>query len=259
MQGLAGNFAKEMLRVEAFLDVMLASVNLAKLPTTGFRSRHPAALAARSLQNQLRSAPSVITVVNDGAYLTVCAEFELTIRELIVRYVELAVARCPNYQHLPASMRQWYPRGCGELLVNLSQDKFKHLTQDGIHRSLANCLGSPSKPYTLIGDAFAHNKRNFWPGEVEGHFNERLGIPKVWQKLSRDGQFQMSLGTLTAAATETVAKSKLDALLNRRNDIVHRGKSYYTASDSEVRAAAVYCTELIRALADVLVNQLAAI
>lgn len=61
------------------------------------------------------------------------------------------------------------------------------------------------------------------------------------------------------STAEMLARSKLEQLLSRRNDIVHRGKSYYTASDSEVRAAAAYCTDLTQALAETLVQQLAAI
>jgi hypothetical protein len=191
--------------------------------------------------------------------LTLCADLELALRELVIRYVECAQAKCEDYNHLPMAMRDWYPRGCAELLMSLSQDRFKHLTQAEIHRSLASCFGSPAKPYSLIGDAFAYNNRNFRPQDLDQHFRKRLGIPKIWQKLSRDSRFQSDLGAPGPATAEALARSKLEGLLNRRNDIVHRGRSYYTAGDSEVRGAAAYCVALTLALAHALDDQLGAI
>lgn len=259
MHTVAAKFAGDIQRMLALLDVMASSISLGKVPAKGLRSKHPLVAAALKLHGHLHASSTMMTVVNDGTYLTLCADFELTIRELIIRYVEGASAKCADYKHLPATMRAWYPRGCGEILVNLSQDRFKHLTQEGIHRSLASCLGSPTKPYILIGDAYVYNRRNFWPGELESHLSERLGIPKIWQKLSRRANFQSVLGSSGPAATEMLARARLDELLSRRNDIVHRGKSYYTASDSEVRGAAGYCVHLTQALAEVLGEQLAAI
>jgi hypothetical protein len=259
MLSVAAKVANDMRQVVTLLEVLAASVGVAQVSAKGFRSKHPMAKAALTLQQRFPNSLAVMTVVHDGAYLTLCADLELALRELIIRYVEQAQAKCPDYNHLPRKMRDWYPRGCGELLVNLSQDRFEHLTQLEIHRSLASCLGSPAKPYSLIGDAYAYNNRNFWPKELEQHFDERLGIPKIWQKLSRSTRFQTALGATAPGTAEMVARNKLEQLLGRRNDIVHRGKSYYTASDSEVRGAAAYCTDLTQALAELLVQQLAAI
>jgi hypothetical protein len=259
MLNVAAKVATAMRQVAMLLDVLAASVGVAQVSPKGFRSKHPLARAALSLQQRFPASSALTTVVHDGAYLTLCADFELALRELVIRYVEEAQRKCPDYNHLPQRMRDWYPRGCGELLVNLSQDRFRHLTQSEIHRSLASCLGSPAKSYFLVGDAYAYNNRNFWPNDLAQHFDERLGIPKIWQKLSRNGRLQVALGCNVPATAEMLARKKLEGLLSRRNDIVHRGKLYYTASDSEVRAAASYCTDLTQAVAEMLVEQLAAI
>src|SRR6266852_1986891 len=103
----------------------------------------------------------------------------------------------------------------------------------------------------MLGEAFSDNERNFWPYEIESDF-KRIGIEKIWQKLSRESNMQDAFGTSKEIATEQHAKSKLDELLQRRNDIIHRGKTYYTPSESEVRDCATFFKLLITNLAEVM-------
>jgi RiboL-PSP-HEPN len=117
---------------------------------------------------------------------------------------------------------------------------------------------SKSGGYNLVGEAFSDNENNFWPREIETCF-ERIGIEKIWQKLSREVDFQSVLGARDAEGTEQRARRKLEDLLRRRNHMVHRGKSYYTPSESEVRDCIIFLKSLIRNLAEVMEKQISAI
>ena len=87
----------------------------------------------------------------------------------------------------------------------------------------------------------------------------RLGIEKIWQKLSREIDFQNALGAHNAAGTEQRARLKLEEMLRRRNDVVHRGKTYYTPSESEVRDCIAFLKALIKNIAEVMEKQIEAI
>jgi pyrroloquinoline quinone (PQQ) biosynthesis protein C len=112
---------------------------------------------------------------------------------------------------------------------------------------------------TLLGEAFSDNERNFWPDDIENCFKERLGIEKIWKKLSRESQLQSALGTSNESMAEQLARKRLNELLERRNDIIHRGRSYYTASQSEVRQYVTFAKNLVEVLAEVMEKQLTAI
>ena len=77
--------------------------------------------------------------------------------------------------------------------------------------------------------------------------------------MSREVDFQSALGARDAIGTEQRAKRKLDELLKRRNDVVHRGKSYYTPSESEIRESIVFFKSLIINLAEIMEKHIAAI
>jgi hypothetical protein len=65
---------------------------------------------ALALQRHLRGGVQPLTVGYDGAYLTVCSEFELAIRDLIDRYVERA-AVCASGARTPGASRRAAARG----------------------------------------------------------------------------------------------------------------------------------------------------
>jgi hypothetical protein len=111
----------------------------------------------------------------------------------------------------------------------------------------------------LIGDAFSDNSKNFWPETIDEMFRTRIGIDKVWQKLSRENALQVALGTTVPATVEQIARRRLSELLDRRNDIIHRGKTYYAPSETEVRECALFFKALVMNLSEIMENQCAAL
>jgi hypothetical protein len=111
----------------------------------------------------------------------------------------------------------------------------------------------------LIGDAFSDNSVNFWPETIDEMFRTRIGIEKIWQKLSRENGLQTALGTTVPATAEQVARRKLSALLHRRNDIIHRGKTYYAPSETEVRECALFFKALVANLSEIMEKHCAAL
>jgi hypothetical protein len=260
MKNIASRFALEMDSIYSFVDVILSAIVLSKADFKGIHSRKKCFITAKKLKEAVNSGGNLTVVAYDGAFLSSCAEFELCIRSLIEKYIDRAANKCVVYNHLPKEIRDWYPIGCSNILLNLKQDKFSHITQDNVINSIASCVNpSPKKGYNLLGEAFSDNTRNFWPNEIDEFFSKRLGISKIWQKMSRAIQFQKMMGVSNESSAENVGRKKLTNLIQRRNDIIHRGKSYYTPSDTEVKECAEYFKIFVVSLAEVLEKQIAAI
>lgn len=100
------------------------------------------------------------------------------------------------------------------------------------------------------------NPRNFWPKDIEDFFSYRIGIPKIWQKLSRENQFQGDVGASNEAVAEQKGRQQLQNILQRRNDIIHRGFSYYTPSESEVRNGSNFLKTFITNVTAIMHNNL---
>jgi hypothetical protein len=257
MKTVAANFSVSMEDILSFIDIMIDVLHLAKQDASKLRSGQPFAMAAKKLHGTILLSSRFDVVAYDGALLSACAEYELAVRALVEKYIERAAAKCPIFDHLPAAIRNWYPEGCAHLILNLTQDKFRHLTTDVVTRSVASTVKNVSA--SLVVEAYSNNERNFWPQEVDDCFRVRLGIDKIWKKLSRETDLQSAVGTSNESFAEELLKRRVNELLDRRNNIIHRGKGYYTASESEVRQHVSFVKILIKVLADVMENQLAAI
>jgi hypothetical protein len=259
MKVRAAKFGQDMDDIHGYVHVIEAALNVVKTSTKGVRSKHPLTRAAVNLHLRGHKVGHFTVAAYDGAYLTACAAFELVVRELIERYVERCSDKCSTYNHLPKEFRNYYPEGCARLILDVGRDKLKHLSHDAIVKSLASCVKpAKSKKFHLLGEAFSYHERNFWPEEIERCL-QYLGIDKVWQKVSREPDLQSSLGTRNDNHTEQVAREKLKGFLQRRNDIVHRGKSYFTPSQSEVIELTSFFKALVKNLAQVMENQFSAV
>lgn len=257
MRGVASRFAANMDNILGFLDVVAATMQLAKESVGRNRSISSFQVAARRVHKSVLSSNRFTLVAFDGAFLTACAEYELAIRDLIEKYIQRAASKCPQYNHLPKEMRDWYPEGCARIILHIKNDRFSHLTRDSVVRSLAD--SSKNLSGTLVGEAFSDNERNFWPEDIDVFFQDRLGINKIWQKLSRNTSFQASIGTTIPATAEQVARMKLRDLLSKRNNIIHRGRSYYNPSESEIRECVEFYRALISSLAEIMENTIVAL
>lgn len=257
MLTIARDFATRSDGVVAFLDIVAAVVTVAKTEHKSARSRVTFVRASKRLKTLAQADAGFYLTAFDGSYLTLCAEYEMTVRNLIEKFVQEASLKCMEYNHLPIEMREWYPDGCSTVILNIGMDKFSHLTKDQIVRSLASCV--KVRGFSLLGEPFSDNHMNFRPGVVEDTLAKRIGLRKIWQKLSRAGALQGMVGTTELSTVERQLRDKLECIMQRRNDIIHRGRRYYVPSDTEVREAAAYLKALVTELAAQMQGYLAGI
>jgi hypothetical protein len=260
MQGVANQFVSNM-------RAMRRSLELAKQITAfgGQSDPPPSGISwnpeAQNLRTSVQAAhPAFIHVVFEGLYLSACASYELTIRQLIERYVEEVSEKLKDFSKFPKPMREWYLVGISDIVTQLHREKFQHLTQAHIYSSIAACAKPawPTPPQ-LITDAFSNNDRNLRADVISEFFARRLAIDKVWQKLARDATFQSYIGSNHPDTAEKLAKEQLNQHMTRRNNIIHRGRNFYAPSESDIISATEYFAALVSALTAMLVAQCAAL
>lgn len=255
MLTIAVKFSKEMGEAIAFVDLLEAALLLGNKNPKRLRSKHPISIQGLIVHNKV-NALSTALVGYDGTFLTICAQFEMTMRSLIERFVEQAVAKKANFNHLPLSMRQWHSKGCAYLLANIDRDQFKHLTEASIVNNLYNCLYSSTNPYQLTVEAFSYNERNLKSQIIGDLVSSRLGMKDMWKHIASNAKIMSFFGSSTIPTTQQLVTNKLNTAMERRNAIIHRGKHYYTASNSEVQDTAKFYSILIDCFAEFLNNQL---
>lgn len=258
MLAIATTFKADMDRVIGFVDLSVATFDLAKPSLSRFRSAHAIAVAARDVYAKARAISLGLSLACEGAYLSACAQFEQGVRDLIDEAATQAAAKKGTFALLPAEMRDNHTDGCGSILQNLSQDKFKHLSAPGIVTALHGCVVAGAAPVSLVVEAFSSNERNFRPQILSEHV-KRLGLKKVWNLLGLQPCLQAHFATASPADSEKFARERLERIMDKRNTIIHRGKGFAAPSDAEVRECATFFAALIEALARVLIDYVAAL
>jgi len=254
MKKVSAQFTLDMGKAEAFVDLVASTFDLAKRDVKQLRSKHPVAIGALDVHSKARKLGNTADAY-DGAFLTICAQFEFVVRDLIEVFIDHLSIKIPIFRNLPDTIRTFYPRGCATVLINLEQDKFQHLTQEMVLFSLASCVRcSAKRPYHFIGEAFSNHERNLNARVIDQICRERLGLDDVWKRLARQNALASCLGSKNEDTTEKRARETLDAAIRHRNNIIHRGKSFYHTGESEVRDSARFFTVLIDNLATVMDN-----
>ncbi|HUY90482.1 MAG TPA: HEPN domain-containing protein, partial [Pirellulales bacterium] len=210
----------------------------------------------RDVYARARAIPLGLSLACEGAYLSACAQFEQGVRDLIEEAAMKAAAKKGTFALLPPEMQNCHTNGCGNILQNLAQDKFGHLTAAGIVSALHGCVVTGAPPISLNVEAFSSNERNFKPQIISEHV-KRLGVKKVWSLIRLQPSLQSHFGTASSDDAEKFARERLERIMDKRNTIIHRGKGFAAPSDDEVRECARFFTVLIESLAHVLVDYIA--
>jgi predicted transcriptional regulator len=253
MLTIANRFSAQMNKLIATVDMIKAAFDLSGQDIKRFRSKHSIAVAARDIHREAANADS--TVSFDGAFLVACAQFEYTFKNLMEWYIGELEAKIQAYNQLPGRIQEWHKEGSAHILSNMTNVEFKHLQAENIIANLASYQNpNDRRQYALTPEAFSYSPRNLRPGIVQDIMAKRLGINNIWQKLSRNANIQQYLGSTVKRIVERLLQSTLDGFIERRNQIIHRGRNYYTASETDVKNCSEFFSVLVQGLADFLSN-----
>lgn len=258
MLAVATLFKTSMDRILAFVELSVATFDLAKVSVSRFRSSHAIAASVKDVHSKARAIPLGLSLACEGAYLSACAQFEQCVRDLIDETAIQSVAKKGTFALLPGRMQEEHTNGCGRILQNLYQDKYSHLNVAGVVAALHGCVVTGASPAALIVEAFSSNERNFKPNVVSEHLG-KLGVSKVWELLGLQPCLKAHFGTTSATDAARFARERLERIMDTRNTIIHRGRGFVAPSDSETKECATYFVALSEALARVLVDYVASI
>ncbi|AQX74568.1 hypothetical protein B1772_03490 [Dehalococcoides mccartyi] len=252
MNILSARFSDDMRKTEEFVDLIKSTFDLAKQDIKHLRSKHPIMVNALDVHTKARKLGGT-SEVYDGAFLTICAQYEFTVRDLIETFAGNLSSKIPIFQNLPDIIRSYYPKGCATLLLHIDQEKYNHLTQQDVLSSLASCVNcSTGSPYHFVVDAFSNHERNLNAGVINEIYSQRLGMKDIWKRIARQTALADYLGSKDKNTVEKIAKEKLDGAIKHRNNIIHRGRSFSHTGESEVRNTAQYFSALMDSLAIVM-------
>lgn len=157
------------------------------------------------------------------------ASFEKFVENLITAYVRLE-ARRVEYAKLPEKLTEKHLAGTAELLWRrrLGEGRYVGMNELGAIKNLFECL-SGAKPYALNEAVVSAHDANLRAGEVDAVFGA-VGIEKICDRACRADallDWYCSAQGLDAPPQDgikrTVLEERLKDIVERRNQVAHRG------------------------------------
>lgn len=204
--------------VSEFLD--LRSVISSVAPVNAALSAHQSPVIGQYLTLRRRFDYSALIVA-------IYASYEKFAEGLVVSYARL-VARRSVYSSLPPELISKHMKRSAEMLVrgNVGRGRYVGITELEVVKNLCDCL-SGATPYMLNEVAIAHHDLNLRYDELSGLFSPvgitcdklRMADPMLaWFCDVNDLPHPPDGGV-----PHTTVQQRLDELVERRNEVAHRG------------------------------------
>ena len=237
-----------------WLDVVegVNGIALCKIDAT---DRRRVVARARRVQTSAKKLGTSLSVVPfEGAFLYVCAEYELSVRTLVEDFGSSVSKRVKRYSDLPEKLRNRNVRYSATILNELDRDMFSSLGEYDVVAKLFKCLdpSTPDHSFELCEEAVSYSMRNFKWDIVKDLFGD-LGIKDLMSKVSVDKKLQAALGVTTPGLVSSTLPLQLNQIMLQRNRIVHRSKSVAAPTAADVRSAGKLLSCLLLSLNGVLV------
>ena len=246
MQAALDDFLAQVRSIERVIALREKLVEFGRVPPKQLLS--PSASSLRGTVRQLR-LPGMQPIL-DGSVLLLVAAFEQFVSDLMISFTEQLPQIIPVYRDLPNSIRSANERLTGEALVR-GRSRFSPYERQHFVENLRYCQAG-STPYVLNGEAMAFNERNLKASILRELFG-RIGIPDIWQPVGSTRTLKYWSGRGGAKVAASRAKTKLDELIDNRNQIAHRVGSTTIGPDlvhSYIRFERALAYSMLRALND---------
>lgn len=253
MRGITGLFYERLEGVEQYVHLLGDLHQLGGTIPAASATRTLLGRRATGVRTRLRRRRDWETISLDGCVLSIAAEFELVARDLAEWLVGSMCLKVPTYNDLPDKMKKENVRQVGELLRLVGRPRVAHINYVGVVSDLAESV-RVGTPVTLFAEGFAMHGQNMRAKQL-AEIYRRAQVKDLWQKLGADSWVRACFGGIARA--ETAAKGKLDAFMEYRNQIAHRGASYHTMGPTVVLDYILFFRCLVGALAGVLDRHLA--
>lgn len=211
----------------------LKSFVLSITPVNNALSKHPDASVRQylTLRRQYDYAAFVVALY---------ASFERYTEALVAEYVRL-ISSFTSYKDLPSSLVKKHLVQSAEMLSRkrLGEGRYSNVSPVNVAESLFKCL-SGSESYSLTSEAVVAHETNLRIADVNkllgevgvSDFLNRLpGIELIWQWFTKEdlvgveGAEASKRTAETDSTIRTIFETRLNDLVERRNEVAHRGGS----------------------------------
>lgn len=214
------------------------------------KTEHPSFInEALTIYETSKQTHTNLPIVSGTLILYTCGRFEAMARTLFEDLCQRLVSRATKFSKLPKKMRENLPIFTAKVIAE--PRKYGHA--EGGVRSFVTTLASNLEPEAIVTkvnhECLSITESNM-RADILSELFSRIGAEKIWARISEQASMKIYFEQSDSSAVESLAKKKLNELMDLRNKIAHPSSELNWPSTGDIRDYVEFLRITAKALAD---------
>ncbi|WP_198013139.1 HEPN domain-containing protein, partial [Citrifermentans bremense] len=175
---------------------------------------------ALSLKEESHQRRTDLPVLSGSLLLYLAGRFEFFIRQVVQILADEIAGRAASYVALPQKLRTELKNLTLEVALRPSRYGFTEAEADVLLSSLVGNQRGTTMPLSISSDVLTITESNMRP-KVLADLMKRVGMNDYWQELGKQAKVKLHIAKTVDGEASAEAQSRLNALMEDRNQIAH--------------------------------------
>lgn len=236
------DFAEDVERVEHLLILIKAFREFGASVPPDYTGSDPW-IVAKNLHEQSKSRRTDLPILSGSLQLYLAGRFEYCVRQIVEVLADEIASKATRYADLPDAVRASLKTWTLEIAQNPKRYGFDDLGAEALLADLVANLSSSGGPVSIRSSVLSITEANM-KDRVIAELLKRVGMQEYWKDLGKQASVKLALEKATDAETTSEAQSRLNAIMEERNQVAHPTGSTAFPDPDKVMAAAKFLRTL---------------
>lgn len=205
--------------------------------------------SASALHEASKHRRTDLPVLSGSLQLYLAGRFEYCIRQIVEVLSDEIASRASKYGDLPESIRTELKAKTLEISLNPRRYGYNEAQTDALLASLVASKSSSSSPVLISSTVLTLTDTNM-KERVLADLLKRVGMQDYWREVGKQATVKLALETSTDGETTVKAQSKLNSIMDERNQVAHPTSSTQFPDPDQVLGAAAFLRMLASTTVD---------
>lgn len=204
---------------------------------------------AMALFDASRLRRTDLPVLSGSLQLYLVGRFEYCVRQIVQVIADEVATRATKYSDLPGSLRTELKCRTIEVAQNPRRYGYDDLQAEALLASLVGNFQSVAGPLSVSSSVLSITESNM-KDRVLAELLKRVGMNDFWKEVGKQANVKLHLETMTDGETTAKAQSRLNAVMDERNQVAHPTSSTQFPDPDQVLKAASFLNTLASVTVD---------
>jgi hypothetical protein len=213
--------------------------------------------AATSLHNASKQRRTDLPILSGSLQLYLAGRFEYCLRRMVEVVADELAARASRYTDLPEAMRTALKKQTLEVWQKPTRYGYDDVQLDALLADLVASKACAAPPVPVTSSVLSITDSNL-KADALANLVKRVGIVEFWREVGKQAPMKILLEKASDSETTAEAQSRLNAIMEERNQVAHPTSGTVFPDPDQVQKAAQFLKTLAVTTVDLAKVSLAA-